>query len=1592
MINNFDHANLYDIKYDKLNRFLNFNEKSDDTNINVELESRFEIDYDIQDILKKLNSLQQFSIINEKTVVEYHKEHYRIIIDEDVWNNTLDKNILTLGEYKDQKFNVKIDAQGYTINFAYSHEKSMEIERINNPKIRKRNRYIIKNFLNDKYELHLTSSFDPFTRKDKNLVEIEYDISKIKNIDDLIYPVKYVFDLMYVKSNELLDEKEIKNIVDIFNKYLVQMKYINKRPNKIDEENIFQHRLIRYSDNPVPIKTSEINNVKTKKYFVTNKLNGVRYFLFMFSGQVYLIGKTGSKFSKIPTHVWKIDAIDNTDEIFILDGEYFDKEYIDILKKKENKKITTFFAFDLLWYDNESKAKEIYQDRIEYLKKCCERFQMLPLEMKYMKYGDETINVLSYMKKKFKEEWDEENDGLIYTNVYNIYGSGDKDLNTYKWKFAHHQSIDVQVKNYEDNLYECYVSGYKDELEKFTDFYLYSPQKFIDGEIVEVSFDHKKQHFYPLRVRTDKEKPNFVSVAKDVWNDIHNEIKLSRLISKQLYLKNKEEWKNYRKYANSEKDKIIQNIDPNSIIVDIGFGKGGDILKYQKQGLKRIIGIEPDLNNVKEFFNRYNVNISDAEYESVLNKEFRIFDKKIKVKENEMHITIINHSGSDRNLKSIVNEQLKDSSQNIVVTMFFSLTYFFNNLDDFVILIYNINSFNPKPKQILGTVMDGKNTKLFLNKFNWDPEACGLDLRLIKENKLFISIEESATVKGHEEYLTDLERFENNLLQYKYQLKEKKYLQYKTNENNNLLKHFASLNCSFIFEYMDEEYNEENLKINEMNILLNSKLGLKLDSLYFYNCFMNMSMEKSNLLWGDMDEQEENESISSNLENFSKYLKLDKYFIKKEIYDDEELYYLVFKNKEYLLTSSNLNKVRALLLKNELDDSFRIVYEIKNEASAMILKKLFSVENIDNLIISNEYFYYFQDKSNIARNIIDLMEKIITPLQDYTFIEINPGIGIFTVQFLKIFKNIITITNGSYLNYNFLVNNVLNFFNMDKLKDDVSNDKENSYKINNSEISMINNYENENLNNFHSKSVIFVNYLFTENPNLNDILNKDCEYIVILSEQFIDIGKYVENFYLDIVKENYVYIISKQNVKSQQSIKKSRHIIQYLHANDKERLLELFNKMLKFVDISENEITEIISKFEDDNKVLFELNKLRFLKKKHNEDDNEKDNYRANARVKEIKNMFKENNIFFKAEKDSKYLDIGSGNGIITKKIGNSFGFSDDNIYGVEISNWVEKEHQKQETFVNTTYISGNSLPFENDSFEMISCIMSIHHFEYKNEMLTEIQRVLKPNGILIIREHEHDYTKELKMLIDLEHALFATVINEKMDNEEKVNEFWETYFGQYFSNENLKKDLNLKSLTKYFEPKGLTKYYWCAFKKNIHKNMLLISKKDLDELKTKLELDHEVCGFLLENDDNYIIVSEQENISSDNTRLNCQTKTYSSIIYHTHPKISKIYPSTEDIINVMLKNNSIIQHSIIITTAGIWNLSCSKKTLTKSKETEKIYEKVQKYLDSLYFQTNKGKIYTPYVDTIRTKLENELSISLRFDKWNDIKNDYIIQ
>ena len=100
-------------------------------------------------------------------------------------------------------------------------------------------------------------------------------------------------------------------------------------------------------------------------------------------------------------------------------------------------------------------------------------------------------------------------------------------------------------------------------------------------------------------------------------------------------------------------------------------------------------------------------------------------------------------------------------------------------------------------------------------------------------------------------------------------------------------------------------------------------------------------------------------------------------------------------------------------------------------------------------------------------------------------------------------------------------------------------------------------------------------------------------------------------------------------------------------------------------------------------------------------------------------------------ENPKKLLDVGCGTGNILMKLNSN---EDLSLYGLDIS---EKMIQiaKKNLGSRAELKVGDSeyMPWEDDSFDVIVCNASFHHYPNPKKVLAEMKRMLKSNGTLII-------------------------------------------------------------------------------------------------------------------------------------------------------------------------------------------------------------------------------------------------------------------
>lgn len=141
--------------------------------------------------------------------------------------------------------------------------------------------------------------------------------------------------------------------------------------------------------------------------------------------------------------------------------------------------------------------------------------------------------------------------------------------------------------------------------------------------------------------------------------------------------------------------------------------------------------------------------------------------------------------------------------------------------------------------------------------------------------------------------------------------------------------------------------------------------------------------------------------------------------------------------------------------------------------------------------------------------------------------------------------------------------------------------------------------------------------------------------------------------------------------------------------------------------------------------------------------------------IQHIVRIYKKN--FNKNDNLSKlvYMDIGCGSGNKTLKIANNLKLDISNVYGADISTWGPYNQKKYEHKFKFIKIDSEIININDNSIDLCSCILMLHHVHNLTKILEEIKRIIKPNGILILIEHNNfdDYDN---LTLDVLHMLYG--------------------------------------------------------------------------------------------------------------------------------------------------------------------------------------------------------------------------------------------
>jgi ubiquinone/menaquinone biosynthesis C-methylase UbiE len=174
---------------------------------------------------------------------------------------------------------------------------------------------------------------------------------------------------------------------------------------------------------------------------------------------------------------------------------------------------------------------------------------------------------------------------------------------------------------------------------------------------------------------------------------------------------------------------------------------------------------------------------------------------------------------------------------------------------------------------------------------------------------------------------------------------------------------------------------------------------------------------------------------------------------------------------------------------------------------------------------------------------------------------------------------------------------------------------------------------------------------------------------------------------------------------------------------------------------------------------------------------------RAERRAKEIVNLLP--TVSERPIRFDTLLDVGGSEGSITGALAKELGIELNKAISADVTMPMEQkqaEGEGEEKDISTSHgvrfqllESNQPLPFENASFAVVTCLMCLHHVDNQLLMLKELHRVLKPGGMLVIREHDLD-DSGMFLVIDIMHGMYDLVWSQPPQNPQFVQEYKALY------------------------------------------------------------------------------------------------------------------------------------------------------------------------------------------------------------------------
>ena len=120
---------------------------------------------------------------------------------------------------------------------------------------------------------------------------------------------------------------------------------------------------------------------------------------------------------------------------------------------------------------------------------------------------------------------------------------------------------------------------------------------------------------------------------------------------------------------------------------------------------------------------------------------------------------------------------------------------------------------------------------------------------------------------------------------------------------------------------------------------------------------------------------------------------------------------------------------------------------------------------------------------------------------------------------------------------------------------------------------------------------------------------------------------------------------------------------------------------------------------------------------------------------------------YLKDKEYKKLLDIGCGTGYLIDMLTKSH---EAEFTGLDLSPEMIKQANNK-NIKNAKFLEGRSdeIPFENNTFDIITCSQSFHHYPDTDKSMQEARRILKPGGLYILSDTGVGFFKMLGVKVD---------------------------------------------------------------------------------------------------------------------------------------------------------------------------------------------------------------------------------------------------